>query len=98
MKKISYLEISAIFLSIITTFNFGINIFLLKDNASVNSWLAIIIAYIIGFIPIISTIYISNYKKELNLLEKNKHLFGDLIGTIINIFISIILFIIPLVL
>lgn len=96
MKKISYLELSSIFLVIITTFNSGININLLKNNADVNSYIAIIIAYIIGIIPVILTLYIANYKTNLNILEKNKHLFGDIIGTIVNIIFSLIIFIIGL--
>lgn len=96
MKKISYLEISSIYLAIITTFNSGINIYLLKESANINSYLAILIAYIIGFIPLLLTLYIANYKSELNILEKNKNLFGNILGTIINIIFSIILFTIAL--
>ena len=96
MKKISYLELSAIFLAIIITFNSGINTYILKQDAGIDSWISIILSYIIGIIPLLLIIYISNYKKELNLFEKNKHLYGDIFGTIINIFISIILFIIAL--
>ena len=96
MKKISYLELSSIFLAIIISLNTGINIYILKHLASVNSWIAIIISYIIGIIPLLLTLYITNYHSELNLFEKNKHLFGDYFGTIINLFISIILFIIAM--
>ena len=94
MKKISYLELTAIFLAIIITFNSGINTYILKQAAVVNSWIAITIAYTIGIIPILLTIYLSNYQEDLNLFEKNKHLFGDIFGTVINIFISLILFVI----
>ena len=96
MKKISYIELSSIFLTIIITFNCGINLYILKQDTGVNSWIAIILSYIIGLIPLAITLYIANYHKELNLFEKNKHLFGDIFGEIINIFISIILFIVAL--
>ncbi len=96
MKKISYLELSSIFLVILITFNSGINLFLIKNTSGIDSWLSIIIGYIIGLIFLLLTIYISNYHKELNLFEKNKHLFKDFIGTIINIIISIIFFIIAI--
>ena len=96
MKKISYIELSSIILSIIISLNCGINIYLLKKDTGINSWISIIISYIIGFIPLLLTIYIANYKQELNLFEKNKNLFGDFIGSILNIFISIILLIIAI--
>lgn len=89
MKKISYLELSSILLSIIISFNLGINLYLLKNNTGIDSWLTIIIAYLIGLIPLFLTIYIANYKPNLNIFEKNLNLFGKL-GIIINISISII--------
>ena len=96
MKKISYLELSSILLTIIISFNCGINIHLLKEDANINSWIAIILSYLIGFIPLLLTLYIANYKPELNLFEKNKNLFGDILGTIFNIFISLILLVIAI--
>ena len=96
MKKISYLELSSIFLTIIISMNTGINIYILKQTADINSWISIILSYIIGLIPLLLTLYIANYHQELNLFEKNKHLFGDYLGIVINIFISIILFIIAM--
>ena len=92
MKKISYLELSSIFLAVIISLNTGINIYILKQDVGINSWISIIISYLIGIIPLLLTLYIANYKKELNLFEKNKHLFGDILGTTINILISLILF------
>lgn len=96
MKKISYIELSSMFLTIIIALNTGINIYILKQSAGINSWIAVIISYIIGIIPLLLTLYIANYHEELNIFEKNKHLFGDYIGIIINSFISIILFIIAM--
>ena len=95
MKKISYLELSSLLLSILISFNLGINIYLLKNNTGIDSWLTIIIAYIIGFIPLLLTIYIANYKPHLNLYEKNIALFGKT-GILINIIISMIFLIIAI--
>ena len=91
MKKISYIELSGILLSIIISFNCGINLYIIKNNCNVNSWLAITLSYIIGFIPLLLTLYIANYHGELDIIEKNKHLFGNYIGTLINTFIALIL-------
>ena len=96
MKKISYLELSAIFLAILITFNCGINLYILKKDVGIDSWISVIIAYIIGIIPLLITLYISNYQTNLNIFEKNKNLFGDIIGTFINILISLILFILAI--
>lgn len=96
MKKISYLELSSILLCIIISFNCGINLSIIKNDCHIDSWIAVILSYIIGFIPLLLTIYIASYHEELNLFEKNKHLFGDYLGTFINLIISIILLIITI--
>ena len=96
MKKISYLEISSLVLTIIISFNLGINLYFLKNNTGIDSWITIIISYIIGLIPLFLIIYISNYKPNLNIFEKNITLFGKTIGKFINLIISFILFIIAI--
>ena len=91
MKKISYLELaSLVVIQTVTTF-FGISISILKQDAGINAWLSALISYIIGFIPLLIVIYISNYEKDLNLHKKITKLFGDKIGFIINIILSLIL-------
>ena len=92
MKKTSYLELSTIVITILTTFNSKINLYIIKNNTGIDSWLTIILSYIIGIVPLFIIIYISNYQKELNLFEKNIYLFGKVFGTMINLVISIILF------
>ena len=96
MKKISCLELSAIFLTIIITFNSRINMYILKDTLNNNAWMAIIASYLLGIIPLLMTLYIANYKPELNLFEKIKDLFGKIAGDIINIIIGIILSVIAI--
>ena len=98
MKKISYIELSTITISIIISMNLGININILVNDVGNDSWISIIISYIIGIIPLLLTLYISNYKQNLNLYEKNRYLCGNLLGNIINIYISLILFIAALIL
>ena len=93
MTKITYLELGALTITELICLNFGININILKSTGT-NSWLVVILAYLIGIIPLSLLIYISNYEKELTLKEKINKLFGKYIGTFINIIISIILFII----
>ena len=91
MKKNSYLEIGALtIIQTVTTF-FGISISILKAESGINSWLSAIISYIIGFIPLLMIIYISNYKKEQTLHEKIISLYGKKIGFIINTLFSLLL-------
>jgi len=96
MKKISYLAISSFIIIEIVTLNLGINLNILKSETGINSWLTMIIAYLLGLIPLFIIIYISNYKPTLPLNEKIKELFGNTLGTIINIIISFILFILAI--
>ena len=88
MKKISYLELASIIIVQVVTMFSGINITILKESSGINSWLSIILTYILGIIPLILILYIANYKKDLNLFEKNNKLFGPIIGFIINIIIT----------
>lgn len=91
MKKISYLELaSLVIIQTVTTF-FGISISILKESAGINSWLSSLISYIIGLIPILMILYISNYRQDLQLNEKINHLFGNKIGFCINIILSLLL-------
>lgn len=96
MKKISYLELSSLVLAIILAFDSGINIYILKNEAGIDSWISTIIAYLIGIIPLLIVLYIANYQPNLNLFEKNIKLFGKIIGNLINIIIITILFIISI--
>ena len=76
MKKISTFELASIIIVQVVTMFSGINITILKEGSGINSWLSIIITYILGIIPILLILYISNYKKDLNLFQKTKSLFG----------------------
>ena len=93
MKKISTYELASIIIVQIVTMFSGINITILKEGSGINSWLSIIITYILGIIPILLIMYISNYKQDLNLFDKIKTLYGKIIGSIINTIISILLLI-----
>jgi len=91
MKKNSYLEIAALtIIQTVTTF-FGISVSILKEGAGINSWLSALISYIIGFIPLLMVIYISNYQKDKKLNEKIISLYGKKIGFIINTLFSLLL-------
>ncbi|MFA5603825.1 MAG: endospore germination permease [Bacilli bacterium] len=64
------------------------------ESSMQNSWLTLIIASFIGFIPIGLIIYIINYEPDKNIIEKINHLFGPLLGNIINFILTICVFVI----
>ena len=91
MGSLSFFLIRASFIGI--TFNSLINI------SKQDSYISMIIAFLIGFIPFILIYYIFNYEPNLSLPQKNLKLFGNILGTIINIiliwftfFITLIIF------
>ncbi len=67
-------------------------------GTGVDSYITVLIAYFLGVFLLLLFFYIFNYKKELNIIEKIKFLFGDRLGTIINYLINISIFIIGVVL
>lgn len=58
-----------------------------------DSWISIILAFIIGIIPLIVFFKIMDYKPDLTIIEKNKILFGKTIGSFFNILLAIFFFI-----
>lgn len=65
--------------------------------AKVDAWISVLISFLLGMIPLAIFLYLFNYKKDLNILEKNKYLFGPFLGTIMNILINIFIFFIGIV-
>ena len=96
MKKNSYLELaSLVIIQTVTTF-FGISVSILKAGAGINSWLSALFSYLVGFIPLLTIIYISNYKTNLKLNEKIISLYGNKLGFIINIIFSLLLIVLAI--
>lgn len=62
--------------------------------AGVDSYLSVLFSYILGFLPLLLFLLIFNYKKELNIVDKIKYLFGKYLGTIINYIINILVLLI----
>lgn len=66
--------------------------------AKIDSYLSPIIAGIFGILIILLFIYIFNYLPDKNIVDKNKYLFGNILGTIINYIISILFLLIGIIL
>ena len=58
--------------------------------ANVDSYMSPIIGGVLGIIVLLMFIYIFNYEPDKTIIEKNKYLFGNILGTIINYIISIL--------
>ena len=76
-----------------TTFSLytGISSYLLIKQSGIHSFFSILITYLLGFIAIMLFFFIFRYRSNENILEKNIFLFGKILGTILNLMISILL-------
>lgn len=90
-NKISSLQFSTLMIYPILSLFSGIGLYNIVKTAEIDAYISTIISTIIGLFIIALFIFIFNYKKELTLPEKNIHLFGQTIGTIINYLISILI-------
>lgn len=89
MKKISNMQFGSLLIILMVIMNSEINKIILLNNTGVNSWITLIITYIIGFIPLSIFIFIGNSCGNKTLSERNKELFKGL-GIVVNGIIFII--------
>lgn len=99
MNKINRTEMGALTFFLVRAFYIGITLDNLIKIVKQDSYISLTIAFILGFIPLLFIYYIFNYEPNLSLPKKNLKLFGNILGTIINIifiwftfFIILILF------
>lgn len=92
MKKITNLEFGSLVYFITRSYFVGISLNSLLIISQQDSWISILIGFIIGIIPLLAFIYIQNYEPSLNINEKNIKLFGKTFGNIINIILGIFTF------
>lgn len=58
--------------------------------AEVDSYISVLISYLLGAIPLLLFLAIFHYKKDLDIKDKINYLFGKYLGTIINYLINIL--------
>lgn len=80
--KINSLQFSTLLSFTILSTLIGIGFNNVTRIAKVDSYISVLISYIIGFIPILLFIYLFNQGKNIN--ELTKEVFGKVIGTFIN--------------
>lgn len=89
-EKVSNIGFSSLIVFPILALFSGIGTHNTIKLAGVDSYISVLLAYFLGFIPFILFLLIFNYKKDLNIVDKIKYLFGNVLGTIINSSINIL--------
>lgn len=92
MKKIKLSQISSIVYLLVLANYLGTTSSTIINIAKQDAWFSVLLAFIIGFIPILTFIKIMDYKPDLNIAEKNIFLFGKIFGNVINIILIITTF------
>ena len=97
-KKLTNIEfISLMYFLIISLYN-NISNYNIIQLSEIDCYFSILLTYPLGIIIFLLLKPIFNYKPNNNILEKNKYLFGPLLGNIFNIIINIILLLIGIIL
>lgn len=87
--KISLFQFMVILSLICNSLFVGYGIIIVFDTSIRDTWIIPILGLVIGIIPILMFIYIMNYRPDKNIFDKNKYLFGNIIGTILNTIITL---------
>ena len=98
MKKVSNLEVGAITYFLIRAYFVGISFRILSNLSLQSSFISMIVGLIIGIFYLLLILYILEYEKDLTIIEKNKKLYGNTIGNILNAFTSFFILILILLL
>ena len=94
MSNLKSLELFALIIIITIASFVGISFPISLNISGVNTYIAILITFLLGIPSIIGFVLIFNYEKELSLKQKLNKLFGMYLGTIINYLLIIIAFIV----
>lgn len=97
-SKLTVIQFSCLICFPILSLFSGIGTYNITKIAQVDSYLSVIISYLLGMLPFLLFIFIFNYKPELNITEKINFLFGKYLGTIINIIINFLILCIGIIL
>ena len=75
-KKIGYKGFASLLFFLSQEIFLGVGLTRILSISEQNSWISILIAFVIGFIFLNMIMYVMNYKKDLNVFEKIDILFG----------------------
>lgn len=88
--KFTSLQFASLIVFPILSLFTGIGTYNIIRIAKVDSYMSPLFAGLLGIIILLMFIYIFNYEPDKTIIEKNKHLFGNILGTIINYIICIL--------
>ncbi len=86
-NRITAFQIFTIGIMLSNSLFVGMGIPIIAQICRENDWVIPFIAIILGILPVIIFCKLFSYKPELNIIEKNKKIFGNIIGQIINFII-----------
>lgn len=89
-EKLSNIEYASLIVFPILALFSGIGTHNTIKLSGVDSYISVLLAYLIGAVPLVLFTLILNYKSNLTIDEKVKYLFGPILGTIINYVINIL--------
>ncbi len=95
-EKINSLQFVNTYILCIISSSIGLSLYTTIKIAGLDSYIGTLIGIILGLIPLLLFLYIFNYEKDLPLYEKTIHIFGKVIGNIINIIITLLYFVIAI--
>ena len=84
LKIIQSLEAGCIIYFLSRCFFLGISYNSIINIAYEDNWISILIGCILGIIPLLIYLKILDYDENMNVVDLTKHLFGKVLGTIIN--------------
>ena len=87
--KFSSLQFACLVMFPILSLFTGIGTFNIIKIARVDSYMSPLFAGLLGIIVLLMFIYIFNYEPDKTIIEKNKLIFGNILGTVINYIICI---------
>ena len=93
-EKISSIGFVSTYILCLVSSSIGLSLYTTIKLAGHNSYIGTLTGIFMGLIPLLLFLYIFNYKKDLPLYEKTMYIFGKVIGTIVNVVITLLYFVI----
>ena len=89
VEKISWFGYQGLIFTLVKSIVITIGSYIMYTNSQTDTHIASIIGFAISFIPVIIFLGISNNKYNMNIIDLNKKIFGNVFGNILNVIINI---------